>query len=347
MDSSQPCPAAFACGRGGECLRSKHVPWRGGARRSAAAPERLLRALHETSLYLADESVATLAQAPPPFGFGMWHCITNAKDRKCFSTELCRKGSVDSRRLGELLRRTRTAPPRRRATLTNKTCAVVGNSGTLRHAALGAEIDTHDAVIRVQGAPLGRKHAPYVGLRTTLWVRSSLIHAYPSADGVDVVVVCNMPRVDKCHDNVWRYSAPRYRLRALSPRFLYAVRNLTGGLIPLTGIVAIMLALKSCASVSAYGFYGGANSTACRYYYDCSSTDGEYNNHYYFGFHRTDGNLRLLRALNASGAVRWRDALPHPPMKPQARRRLQEEHGTERGARVSSVVRGYIGSNWY
>ena len=155
-----------------------------------------------------------------------------------------------------------------------------------------------------------------------MWVRSASGHAHPSDDGVDVALVCNQARVDTCHDNLWRYSSSRgSRLHAISPIFLHAVRNLTGGLIPLTGVVALMLAIKSCERVRAYGFYLGRNSSACRYYYDCNETDGAYNNYFYFGLHRTDGNLQLLRDLNASGVVAWRDALVEPIVKPAARAR--------------------------
>ena len=52
------------------------------------------------------------------------------------------------------------------------TCAVVGSSGSLRNSALGAPIDAHDAVIRVNAAPtIGFEAA--VGRRTTWRVHNS------------------------------------------------------------------------------------------------------------------------------------------------------------------------------
>ena len=47
-----------------------------------------------------------------------------------------------------------------------RTCAVVGSSGNLRGTAFGEAIDAHDAVIRVNAAPLSR-HEAAVGTRTT------------------------------------------------------------------------------------------------------------------------------------------------------------------------------------
>ena len=41
--------------------------------------------------------------------------------------------------------------------------AIVGSSGSLRHAKYGAEIDSHDVVVRVNGAPCGTIYADMVG----------------------------------------------------------------------------------------------------------------------------------------------------------------------------------------
>ena len=53
------------------------------------------------------------------------------------------------------------------------TCAVVGNSGVLMQQSLGEEIDAHEAVIRVNGAPREKRWAQQVGVRSTWHVISS------------------------------------------------------------------------------------------------------------------------------------------------------------------------------
>ena len=53
-----------------------------------------------------------------------------------------------------------------------RTCAVVGSSGNLRGTAYGAAIDAHDAVIRVNAAPVSG-HEAAVGTRTTWRVQNA------------------------------------------------------------------------------------------------------------------------------------------------------------------------------
>ena len=48
-----------------------------------------------------------------------------------------------------------------------KTCAVVGNSGSLLLANHGAEIDGHDAVLRMNNAPVGGRFLAQVGQKTS------------------------------------------------------------------------------------------------------------------------------------------------------------------------------------
>ena len=48
-----------------------------------------------------------------------------------------------------------------------KTCAIVGNGGSLLTTRHGKDIDAHDAVLRMNNAPVGNKYLDYVGSKTT------------------------------------------------------------------------------------------------------------------------------------------------------------------------------------
>ena len=59
-----------------------------------------------------------------------------------------------------------------------RSCAVVGNSGTLLRKTLGSEIDSHDLVLRINNAPLSRKYEAHVGRKTHL----SIINQHHAKD---------------------------------------------------------------------------------------------------------------------------------------------------------------------
>jgi hypothetical protein len=104
-------------------------------------------------LFFADEDVKALLQARPPFGYqGSEVKAVRARQRNATVPAVQRFGS----------------------------CAVVGNSGTLLQRELGAEIDAHDAVIRVNHAPVahsaaGRRYSRWAGTKTTWRVVTSQV----------------------------------------------------------------------------------------------------------------------------------------------------------------------------
>ncbi len=95
-------------------------------------------------------------------------------------------------------------------------------------------------------------------------------------------------------------------MHAINPVFFLAVQNLTGGRIPLTGLAAIAVAIRSCRTVRVYGFTTD-DARACRYYWDCSATDYQYNRYVGAGYHDFVGSLRALRVLNHTRRILWRD----------------------------------------
>ena len=60
-----------------------------------------------------------------------------------------------------------------------KRCAVVGSSALLLTSAMGAEIDGHDAIFRINDAPSGGPYGSHVGNRTDVRMGNILIHNRP------------------------------------------------------------------------------------------------------------------------------------------------------------------------
>ena len=124
--------------------------------------------------------------------------------------------------------RNATVPPVQRF----GTCAVVGNSGALRLQELGREIDAHDAVFRVNHAPLpqrleGAYYIRYTGRRTTWRVVTSNWRAVQLKDLKQrLVVICDQPGIYGCQRKLFQRVRPR--THSLSPRFLAAVRQFAG-----------------------------------------------------------------------------------------------------------------------
>ena len=63
-----------------------------------------------------------------------------------------------------------------------RSCAVVGNAGTLLKRTFGSEIDKHSVFIRINNAPLGRRYDDHVGRRTHLTIINQH-HAKEIANG--------------------------------------------------------------------------------------------------------------------------------------------------------------------
>lgn len=244
------------------------------------------RRLNETAVFFGHERASRLLEAAPPYGL--------------------RTPGFDAPRLAGFLENA-TVPRERRF----GTCAVVGNAGSLSTARWGAEIDAHDAVFRLQhqDAHMTAARRPATGSRTTWWVVASrwtsLATRLDRHSSEHVLVVCDRPFVYSCqnllHERRWA------RVHMLNPLFYAAVQQLTGGRIPLTGVVAVAVATRLCASVSAYGF-STDDPRACQYFWDCSQSDHAYNRRRGDAhFHDFFGNRALLDRWNRSGAVAWRD----------------------------------------
>ena len=264
------------------------------------------RAFNDIPLFMIDEDVSRLMRHAPPYGYKF------GQGKRAF-------------RLDELhaKRRNATKPLQ---TSGFRSCAVVGSSGTLLHQRLGKEIDRHDAVIRVNGAPLGEQYKPFAGSKTT-WRLFSSPHAssdysfheerqYPNQT---MLVLCDRPYVYSCQNVMFAKRKPN--LHNVNPRFYEAVRKLTDkrkNAIPLTGVVAVALAIRACDTVNVYGMStmqslkpstpaamtNQRRVTTCFYYFRCQQSDAVYHSRPGDAeFHDFSGNAKALLRWNASGAI--------------------------------------------
>lgn len=166
-------------------------------------------------------------------------------------------------------------------------CAVVGNSGLLKNGMLGAEIDAHDAVVRVNYAPV-EGYGRQVGKRTTFDVVST-VHAkafLPDAEGGEkapgvrgarrnsTVLVYDIkekfPRLNMYAMLLRRLSVTSGGAGVLSPGLVAHAYSLWSrlrqaaiagdgtlkprGPKPMAGFFAVIFAAQVCKEVHMYGF---------------------------------------------------------------------------------------------
>jgi len=194
------------------------------------------------------------------------------------------------RQVGRLLPRTGVAALKDHQ---HESCAVVASSSTLTRTMFGADIDSHDAVFRVNEAPAAGSCSLYAGAKTTYRVLSpagvamytklprrkwlpldagsTLLVAQPR----DFDFVALAGAVDEAQDNV-PHGKKRATVRVLSPRLGQSAGQLLNGFrkrlsketgrkyppaAPSAGFLAVYVALQICGSVSVYGFEGAHAST--------------------------------------------------------------------------------------
>ena len=249
-------------------------------------------------LFFAEEDAARLLRHPPPFGY-QFPRVTLA--------------SVRARQ------RNATVPTERRF----RSCAVVGNSGTLRLRKLGHEIDQHDAVFRVNHAPPpqqsgGKQLVPWTGERTTWRIVTSRWFDEAKRDPSQrILAVCDRPFIYSCQ-NILFENGPVRLVHNVNPRFYAAVRRQAGkSRIPLAGLVATGLALRTCDSVDVYGLSTMQHDErrkpgaprVCGYYWTCSGAPGLHSDRAYHSrpgdaeFHDFPATAATLLRWNRSGAV--------------------------------------------
>ena len=219
-----------------------------------------------------------------------------------------------------------------------KRCAVVGSSGLLLGTRLGGRIDSHDAVIRMNTAPM-RGFEADVGKRTSLLLATLILWRHlmrlKPQQHVPVIEYCNQPWLSICWTsiaegdpvlagkekrNVWADGA---RISPLLAQQAAGSMRLKRGSQASTGAIGVLLALALCDSVTAFGF--GANATACAKYYACMSSSvytgrkelklpagvasptRAFQGHMEAaGWHDFGAEMRWLQGLEAAGTLRLR-----------------------------------------
>ena len=152
-------------------------------------------------------------------------------------------------------------------------CAVVGSSGSLRENSFGQAIDAHEAVIRINAAPV-HPYEEAVGTRTTWRVHNSEKPFMLAAidDPALQVPICHMPWIGSCQHTAFS-GAFGATVAMVNPVFYSQLWGLLGRpkekQAPSTGMLALALALGACGRVSVYGFGRAGKSSHCRHYWEC------------------------------------------------------------------------------
>mmetsp|Transcript_39355 Transcript_39355/g.125552 ORF Transcript_39355/g.125552 Transcript_39355/m.125552 type:complete len:325 (+) Transcript_39355:183-1157(+) len=138
-----------------------------------------------------------------------------------------------------------------------KTCAVVGNSGSLLESQYGEDIDAHDMVIRFN-AGVTDGYEQFVGQKTTFRILNNWDSAPKEAGEVTISTIRNY----EIKNWVTSIRTNKDRLNSafmVDPEFLCHAWEWVGnrGHKPSSGVVGVVLALKACEKVRTYGFQAG------------------------------------------------------------------------------------------
>jgi len=172
-----------------------------------------------------------------------------------------------------------------------RTCAVVGNSGNLKDAGYGREIDGHDVVIRMNDAPV-KGYEKDVGTKTTIVIGAPAKTPVVQGPTIHYITYCDrIPETLKTINNVLTdHFLDHYRsFHVLDHRFFASLTRYTDGR-PSTGLLSVFLALNACDKVDVYGF-GKDPSGEWDHYY----TQAKWNP----GVHDVSGEEKTLNELAA------------------------------------------------
>ncbi|XP_075520233.1 sialyltransferase-like protein 1 [Primulina tabacum] len=209
---------------------------------------------------------------------------------KCYNRTLCEE------HLNVLLPATPPFHPRQ-----FETCAVVGNSGDLLKTEFGQEIDSHDAVIRDNEAPVNEKYAKFVGLKRDfrLVVRGAARNMIPILKGSDdeVLIIKSLTHRD-FNTMIKTLPNPVYLFQGIVLR-----RGAKG-----TGMKSIELALSMCDIVDIYGFTVDPGYTEwTRYFSTPRKGHNPLQGRAYYQLLECLGIIRIHSPMRAERKMDWSD----------------------------------------
>ncbi|KAL3731080.1 hypothetical protein ACJRO7_028017 [Eucalyptus globulus] len=180
-------------------------------------------------------------------------------------------------------------------------CAVVGNSGDLLKTEFGEEIDSHDAVIRENEAPVNEKYAKYVGMKRDfrLVVRGGARNMIAIMNGSDdeVLIIKSVTHRD-FNAMIKKVPNPVYLFQGIVLR-----RGAKG-----TGMKSIELALSMCDIVDIYGFTVDPGYTEwTRYFSEPKKGHNPLQGRAYYQLLECLGVIRIHSPMRAKMKQDWSD----------------------------------------
>ncbi|KAK3266862.1 hypothetical protein CYMTET_24549 [Cymbomonas tetramitiformis] len=155
-----------------------------------------------------------------------------------------------------------------------KTCAVVGNGGSLLLNTLGADIDAHDAVIRFNGG-ITKGFEKHVGSRTTFRLANTQhMGFHEKEDEIIFQHITIEGSLDKM--SLVKKKFPKLQIYAFDGDFHQYVLDTVDDGAASNGFFGMVFAFENCAYVTLYGFHkswkkgdiegGGLDKTKYHYY---------------------------------------------------------------------------------
>ncbi|XP_060694263.1 CMP-N-acetylneuraminate-beta-galactosamide-alpha-2,3-sialyltransferase 2 [Hemiscyllium ocellatum] len=194
-------------------------------------------------------------------------------------------------------------------------CAVVGNSGNLHHSHYGADINSHDFIMRMNQAPTIGFEAD-VGSRTThhfMYPESAknlapnvsfVLVPFKTLDLLWITSALSMGEIRFTYAPVKQFlRVDKDKVQIYNPAFFKYIHDKWTehhGRYPSTGMLVLFFALHICDEVNVYGF--GADSRGnWHHYWENNRYAGEFRK---TGVHDADFEAKIINLLEEAGKIK-------------------------------------------